>query len=372
MRIKFESEETKKTISEKLKGKNSVNIELKDIMSCEYKEEIIKEPKRIGLIDKVQIIEVEHKAGRILKAINTGAKLTNVEVNPSIVGFYFVDQEVNAEATADPGTEKEVNAEATADPGTEKEVNTEVTADPGTEKEVNTEVTADPGTEKEDASIKMATIKKAVRIETDVEAKNFYKPISWKLEDHVGTFEVSNSLLDNNEFIEKDLFSTAHNMATNTENDIIYNYLTKKSMQDIQVTPETTGEKLRTELKAFIKSISTNKKRVYISFNLLDELEAISKKLNVILITDNPNIVGGKMLCGVPIEAFDNDILKPYNQKELIICGDLYGAVALFRYREYKFDTTRALSFGYTSCRLTQGYDCKKSYSDVVIAQINL
>ena len=330
MRIKFESEETKKTISEKLKGKNSVNIELKDIMSCEYKEEIIKEPKRIGLIDKVQIIEVEHKAGRILKAINTGAKLTNVEVNPSIVGFYFVDQEVNAEATADPGTEKE------------------------------------------DASIKMATIKKAVRIETDVEAKNFYKPISWKLEDHVGTFEVSNSLLDNNEFIEKDLFSTAHNMATNTENDIIYNYLTKKSMQDIQVTPETTGEKLRTELKAFIKSISTNKKRVYISFNLLDELEAISKKLNVILITDNPNIVGGKMLCGVPIEAFDNDILKPYNQKELIICGDLYGAVALFRYREYKFDTTRALSFGYTSCRLTQGYDCKKSYSDVVIAQINL
>lgn len=330
MRIKFESEETKKTISEKLKGKNSVNIELKDIMSCEYKEEIIKEPKRIGLIDKVQIIEVEHKAGRILKAINTGAKLTNVEVNPSIAGFYFVDQEVN------------------------------------------TEVTADPGTEKEDASIKMATIKKAVRIETDVEAKNFYKPISWKLENHVGTFEVSNSLLDNNEFIEKDLFSTAHNMATNTENDIIYNYLTKKSMQDIQVTPETTGEKLRTELKAFIKSISTNKKRVYISFNLLDELEAISKKLNVILITDNPNIVGGKMLCGVPIEAFDNDILKPYNQKELIICGDLYGAVALFRYREYKFDTTRALSFGYTSCRLTQGYDCKKSYSDVVIAQINL
>ena len=330
MRIKFESEETKKTISEKLKGKNSVNIELKDIMSCEYKEEIIKEPKRIGLIDKVQIIEVEHKAGRILKAINTGAKLTNVEVNPSIVGFYFVDQEVNAEATADPGTEKE------------------------------------------DASIKMATIKKAVRIETDVEAKNFYKPISWKLENHVGTFEVSNSLLDNNEFIEKDLFSTAHNMATNTENDIIYNYLTKKSMQDIQVTPETTGEKLRTELKAFIKSISTNKKRVYISFNLLDELEAISKKLNVILITDNPNIVGGKMLCGVPIEAFDNDILKPYNQKELIICGDLYGAVALFRYREYKFDTTRALSFWYTSCRLTQGYDCKKSYSDVVIAQINL
>lgn len=344
MRIKFESEETKKTISEKLKGKNSVNIELKDIMSCEYKEEIIKEPKRIGLIDKVQIIEVEHKAGRILKAINTGAKLTNVEVNPSIAGFYFVDQEVNTEVTADPGTEKEVNAEATADPGTEKE----------------------------DASIKMATIKKAVRIETDVEAKNFYKPISWKLENHVGTFEVSNSLLDNNEFIEKDLFSTAHNMATNTENDIIYNYLTKKSMQDIQVTPETTGEKLRTELKAFIKSISTNKKRVYISFNLLDELEAISKKLNVILITDNPNIVGGKMLCGVPIEAFDNDILKPYNQKELIICGDLYGAVALFRYREYKFDTTRALSFGYTSCRLTQGYDCKKSYSDVVIAQINL
>ena len=330
MRIKFESEETKKTISEKLKGKNSVNIELKDIMSCEYKEEIIKEPKRVGLIDKVQIIEVEHKAGRILKAINTGAKLTNVEVDPSIAGFYFVDQEVN------------------------------------------TEVTADPGTEKEDASIKMATIKKAVRIETDVEAKNFYKPISWKLENHVGTFEVSNSLLDNNEFIEKDLFSTAHNMATNTENDIIYNYLTKKSMQDIQVTPETTGEKLRTELKAFIKSISTNKKRVYISFNLLDELEAISKKLNVILITDNPNIVGGKMLCGVPIEAFDNDILKPYNQKELIICGDLYGAVALFRYREYKFDTTRELSFGYTSCRLTQGYDCKKSYSDVVIAQINL
>lgn len=312
MRIKFESEETKKTISEKLKGKNSVNIELKDIMSCEYKEEIIKEPKRIGLIDKVQIIEVEHKAGRILKAINTGSKLTNVEVNPSIAGFYFVDQEVNTD------------------------------------------------------------IKKTVRIETDVEAKNFYKPISWKLENHVGTFEVSNSLLDNNEFIEKDLFSTAHNMATNTENDIIYNYLTKKSMQDIQVTPETTGEKLRTELKAFIKSISTNKKRVYISFNLLDELEAISKKLNVILITDNPNIVGGKMLCGVPIEAFDNDILKPYNQKELIICGDLYGAVALFRYREYKFDTTRALSFGYTSCRLTQGYDCKKSYSDVVIAQINL
>ena len=330
MRIKFESEETKKTISEKLKSKNSVNIELKDIMSCEYKEEIIKEPKRVGLIDKVQIIEVEHKAGRILKAINTGAKLTNVEVNPSIVGFNFVDQEVN------------------------------------------TEVIADPGTEKEDASIKMATIKKAVRIETDVEAKNFYKPISWKLENHVGTFEVSNSLLDNNEFIEKDLFSTAHNMATNTENDIIYNYLTKKSMQDIQVTPETTGEKLRTELKAFVKSISTNKKRVYISFNLLDELEAISKKLNVILITDNPNIVGGKMLCGVPIEAFDNDILKPYNQKELIICGDLYGAVALFRYREYKFDTTRELSFGYTSCRLTQGYDCKKSYSDVVIAQINL
>lgn len=235
------------------------------------------------------------------------------------------------------------------------------------------EVSAEKGTivKAKNATSKLSIIDGILGIKKEI-IDDIYKPISWNLKEYACIFDTCSNFLEDSSNIEKDLFNVVLEITRNTENDFIYNQIIKEPINSINITPEKTGEQVRTELKDFCNSITVNQKRIYISFSLFDKLKFLSKKLNISLITDNPNILGGKLLCGVPIEAFENNVLKPHNQKELIICGDLYGAIALFRKKNYEFDNTNALTFGNTSFRIIQSYDCKKGYNDIVVGEINL
>ena len=110
------------------------------------------------------------------------------------------------------------------------------------------------------------------------------------------------------------------------------------------------------------------------TLNLLSNFERLSKKLNTPLITDNPNILGGKLLCGIPIIAFSNEVLKPYNKKELLICGDLYNSFDLIKNKEYGFDFSKAAAFdlNMATFRILQNYDFKEEKENLSIAQITI
>lgn len=212
--------------------------------------------------------------------------------------------------------------------------------------------------------------KHSAKSEQQSKISDFYQSFNYKTKGHIFLFDAPNYILEDNKSIEEDLFEVTYDIVKNTENNIVYDNLIKEPLKNIEITAEKTGQQLRKELKEFCNSVKIKNKKVYMTFNLFSDLETLSKKLDTPLITDNPNILGGKLLVGVPIVALEEETLKQYNQKELIICGDLYNSFALVKNPEYEFDFTNALKFGYTSFRVIQNYDFKKTDERIAIGQI--
>lgn len=208
-----------------------------------------------------------------------------------------------------------------------------------------------------------------VKSEPQSRISDFYQSFNYKTKGHMFLFDAPSYVLEDNKSIEEDLFNVICDIAKNTENSIIYDNITKEPLKNIEITAEKTGQQLKKELKEFCNSAKIKHKKVYMTFNLFSDLETLSKKLDTPLITDNPNILGGKLLVGVPIVVLEEEALKQYNQKELIICGDLYNTFALVKNPEYEFDFTTSLKFGYTSFRIIQNYDFKKIDERIAVGQ---
>ena len=210
--------------------------------------------------------------------------------------------------------------------------------------------------------------------EEKAKATKFYQTKPYEVKGHSFIFNAPNYILEDGDLIEKDLFNVAYRITRNTENDMIYNSLIKEPLKNIEITQEKTGEQFRTELKAFYDLAKSEYKYIYMTLNLLSEFERLSKKLNTPLITDNPNVLGGKLLCGLPIIALNNETLKPHNQKELLICGDLYNSFDLIKNKEYGFDFSEvaALEYNMIAFRILQNYDFQEEKENLSIAQISI
>ena len=211
------------------------------------------------------------------------------------------------------------------------------------------------------------------KIQSDTKIEEFYKQKKYELKGYMCLFKAPTYLLDDSELIKSDLFMLAFDITRKTENDIIYNSIIKEPLKNIEITQNKAGEEIKTELEEFCNLAKTTYKKVYMTLNLLSKLEVLSKKINIPLITTNPNILGGKLLCGIPITAFENEVLKPYNQKEIIICGDLHDTFELIRNPNYEVDFTDKIDLGrITTFRILQNYDFKEEKEKLSIAQITI
>ena len=323
MKLRFRNEMTQRIMEKKLKNtvEKSVKNEaggLEIIKEYEFKPEVIRPNQAPELIDYIRVVEVKAKKGTYVKENQIEAVLKNYED----VSYTNTIEEV--------GTDTE-------------------TLEKNQTKYINL-------------------------IGEKTKVTQFYKTKPYEVKGHSFIFNAPNYILEDGDLIEKDLFNVAYKITRNTENEIIYNSLIKEPLKNIEITPEKTSEQVQTELKGFFDLAKSKNKYVYMTLNLLSNFERLSKKLNTPLITDNPNILGGKLLCGIPIIAFSNEVLKPYNKKELLICGDLYNSFDLIKNKEYGFDFSKAAAFdlNMATFRILQNYDFKEEKENLSIAQITI
>ena len=327
MKLIFKNKQTQSVMENKFK--NLVDKSIKNesggfeiVKEYEFKPEILRLTQTPELIDYIKIVEVKEKKGTYVKENDTNAVLKNYEDEAYLSTFK------NSEISEKSDISEQEKAE-------EKP--------------------------------------KILNLEVKNRVEDYYKVKKYETKGYSFIFNAPNSLLLDGDLIEKDLFNTAYRVTRNTENNLIYNSIIKEPLKSIDITQDKTGEQIESELKAFYELSKAKCKNVYMTLKLLSNFEVLSKKLNIPLITENPNILGGKLLCGIPVIAFENHILKPYNNKEILICGDLYQTFDLIKNKEYGFDFSEevAFSFNMTSFRILQNYDFNEEKENISVAQIS-
>lgn len=202
------------------------------------------------------------------------------------------------------------------------------------------------------------------------------KNISWELKKYGKIYGTSNDYLEDNELYYDYFKNKISKILINTENRIIYNEILKHPRKLISSENSNT---LRMELRNLFKNIGNDdiEKNVYMSLNLLDQFSFISDMNGKLLITDNPLVPNGKLLCGKPIIIIPNNIFKPVNGKEILVYGNLLDSIALFELKTKDIlateKTKRAFEEGLIDTRVLGYYDCKAISTDnFIIAEIDL
>ena len=137
-----------------------------------------------------------------------------------------------------------------------------------------------------------------------------------------------------------------------------------------------TSSEVRKTIKDFFKTLdSTCDKKTYMSLNLFDELNALSKGTDKPLITDNPLVRGGKLLCGTPIQVIPNEIWKQISGKEILIYGDLYNSINFYYYKDIQVESTEGSyrnAYNMIDTRVDTKYQCQKAFDDMIIAEVEI
>lgn len=205
------------------------------------------------------------------------------------------------------------------------------------------------------------------------------KGLSWDLKKYGKIYSTPKDYVDDTE-VHYDYFKNKiSKILINTENNIIYNKILEQPRTTINIVNESSPTSIRFDLKGFFKKIQSDEveKNVYMSLNLLDEFSFISDINGKLLITDNPLVPNGKLLCGKPIITIPNDIFKPVTGKEILIYGNLSDSIALFEFRTKDIlsteETKRAFEQHLIDTRVIAYYDCKTISTDnFIVAEIDL
>ena len=205
------------------------------------------------------------------------------------------------------------------------------------------------------------------------------KGISWELKKYGKIYGTPSDYVEDIEVYYDYFINKISKILINTENKIIYNKILEQPRHAISIVRESSPTSIRFDLKEFFKKIKNDKveKNVYMSLNLLDELSFISDINGKLLITDNPLVQNGKLLCGKPIITIPNNVFESVNGKEILIYGDLLDSIALFESRTKDVLTTeetkRAFEKNLVDTRVIGYYDCKTISTDnFIVAEIDL
>lgn len=210
-------------------------------------------------------------------------------------------------------------------------------------------------------------------------ASDKIKGISWGLKKYGKIYSTPKSYVEDTEMYYDYFKNKISKILINTENKIIYNKILEQPKHAIEIVKESSPTSIRFDLKEFFKKIISNEveKNVYMSLNLLDELSFISDMNGKLLITDNPLVPNGKLLCGKPIIVVPNSVFRSVNGKEILVYGDLLDSIALFELRAKEVmsteETKKAFERNLIETRVIGHYDCKIISTDnFIVAEINL
>lgn len=205
------------------------------------------------------------------------------------------------------------------------------------------------------------------------------KGINWKLKKYGKIYSTPKSYTEDIEMYYDYFKNKISKILINTENKIIYNKILEQPRHTIDIVKESSPTSIRFDLKEFFKKIISDEveKNVYMSLNLLDELSFISDINGKLLITDNPLVPNGKLLCGKPIIVIPNNVFKSVNGKEILVYGDLLDSIALFELRVKDVmsteETQKAYERNLIETRVIGHYDCKTISTDnFIVAEIDL
>ena len=199
---------------------------------------------------------------------------------------------------------------------------------------------------------------------------------NWKLDDYWKIFSLPRNLFKDLDSLYDYFITRTAEILTNTANKIIYDEITKESKTPITITSVMTSSEVRKTIKDFFKTLdSTCDKKTYMSLNLFDELNALSKGTDKPLITDNPLVRGGKLLCGTPIQVIPNEIWKQISGKEILIYGDLYNSINFYYYKDIQVESTEGSyrnAYNMIDTRVDTKYQCQKAFDDMIIAEVEI
>ena len=199
---------------------------------------------------------------------------------------------------------------------------------------------------------------------------------NWKLDDYWKIFSLPRNLFKDLDSLYDYFITRTAEILTNTANKIIYDEITKESKTPITITTVMTSSEVRKTIKDFFKTLdSTCDKKTYMSLNLFDELNALSKGTDKPLITDNPLVRGGKLLCGTPIQVIPNEIWKQISGKEILIYGDLYNSINFYYYKDIQVESTEGSyrnAYNMIDTRVDTKYQCQKAFDDMIIAEVEI
>lgn len=199
---------------------------------------------------------------------------------------------------------------------------------------------------------------------------------NWKLDDYWKIFTLPRNLFKDLDSLYDYFITRTAEILTNTANKIIYDEITKESKTPITITPVMTSSEVRKTIKDFFKTLdSTCDKKAYMSLNLFDELNTLSKGTDKPLITDNPLVRGGKLLCGTPIQVIPNEIWKQISGKEILIYGDLYNSINFYYHKDVQIESTEESYrniYNMIDTRIDTKYQCQKAFEDMIIAEVEI
>ena len=199
---------------------------------------------------------------------------------------------------------------------------------------------------------------------------------NWKLDDYWKIFSLPRNLFKDLDSLYDYFITRTAEILANTANKIIYDEITKESKTPITITSVMTSSEVRKTIKDFFKTLdSTCDKKTYMSLNLFDELNALSKGTDKPLITDNPLVRGGKLLCGTPIQVIPNEIWKQISGKEILIYGDLYNSINFYYYKDIQVESTEGSyrnAYNMIDTRVDTKYQCQKAFDDMIIAEVEI
>lgn len=199
---------------------------------------------------------------------------------------------------------------------------------------------------------------------------------NWKLDDYWKIFSLPRNLFKDLDSLYDYFITRTAEILTNTANKIIYDEITKESKTPITITTVMTSSEVRKTIKDFFKTLdSTCDKKAYMSLNLFDELNTLSKGTDKPLIIDNPLVRGGKLLCGTPIQVIPNEIWKQIAGKEILIYGDLYNSINFYYYKDVQVESTEGSYrnfYNMIDTRIDTKYQCQKAFEDMIMAEVEI
>lgn len=205
------------------------------------------------------------------------------------------------------------------------------------------------------------------------------KGISWNLKKYGKIYSTPKDYADDTQVYYDYFKNKISKILTNTENKIIYNKILEQPRHTISIVGASSPTSIRFDLREFFKKLKSDEveKNVYMSLNLLDEFSYISDINGKLLITDNPSVPNGKLLCGKPIITIPNNVFESVKGKEILVYGDLLDSLALFEFRTKDImsteETKRAFEQHLIDTKIIGFYECKTISTDnFVVAEIDL